>query len=247
MNDGFIYSLSDPRNGEIRYVGYTGKSLELRLSRHIKNATSGKKSWLYNWIRVLLSDGHTPNIDILEKVKQNHQEREKYWIRVGKEKGWNLTNATIGGDGVVGYAFTEEVKEKISEKIRNMWSDPSMREKIINSRIGLKHTEETKRKMSASMTGLKRSSSGRENIRKAELGRVIPEEQRQKISATLKGRVFSNDTCKKISLSLKGNKNGQGKHPSEETRKKLRDAWTLRKAGVKIERPRSHHVKTITN
>lgn len=110
----YIYCLSDPRTKEVRYIGKTERSPLVRLSHHLCIARSGKRRYVYNWIRNLLKDGHIPIISILEICSiKGWEEREKYWIAYGKSIGWRLTNLTAGGEGTKGYLFTEEVKDKM--------------------------------------------------------------------------------------------------------------------------------------
>lgn len=236
---GFIYYLSDPRNNEIRYIGYTSKSLSQRFDAHMKCANMNKKRWVYNWINKLRDNNILPEIHLLEEVGKDWQERERYWISYGKNNNWKLTNATDGGEGVIGYTFTESVKKVLSNLSTSMWKNPETRNKIIAARTGLKHSEETKKKMSISMTGLKHSGM----LNQSKKGTKLKEETKEKISNTLKGRVFSEETKNKISESQKGNKKGLGKHPTEATRERLREAWKLRKLGIKMPANRSHHGK----
>lgn len=69
------------------------------------------------------------------------------------EFGFNLTNLTIGGDGVSGYKWTEEQRKNYSEansgELSHMW--------------GKKASEETKRKMSEARKGENNPMYGREN------------------------------------------------------------------------------------
>lgn len=63
MSDkAYIYSLSDPSSGTVRYVGKT-KSLIKREKQHVAAAREGNKTPLYEWIR---SIGCAPQLDILE-------------------------------------------------------------------------------------------------------------------------------------------------------------------------------------
>ena len=106
---------------------------------------------------------------------------EKFYIKKynAREVGYNLTD---GGEGICGYNFSDESKQKIS-----------------CSHKGKHLTEEHKQKL---------SEKGK--------GRVVGIETRKKLSRKLKGRVFSEEHKHKISISKQ--------NPSEETRKKLRDA-----------------------
>ena len=63
-----IYGLLDPTTNELRYIGKTHKRRELRLQEHIERARNGEKTYVYNWIRRMLSKSQTPHIFVLERV-----------------------------------------------------------------------------------------------------------------------------------------------------------------------------------
>lgn len=58
---GFIYTLSDPRNGDVRYVGATRRP-HARLSEHIEHPHSDR---LETWVSELDAEGHTPDMNII--------------------------------------------------------------------------------------------------------------------------------------------------------------------------------------
>jgi hypothetical protein len=58
---GFIYTLSDPRNGDVRYVGATRRP-HARLSEHIEHPHSDQ---LEMWVSELDAEGHTPDMNII--------------------------------------------------------------------------------------------------------------------------------------------------------------------------------------
>lgn len=97
-------------------------------------------------------------------------------------------NMTLGGDGVIGYKFTEEQRNKIS-----------------NAKIGKPRSNETRAKLSASkkgkpspMKGRTQSIEARERIAAARKGKPSP----------TKGKVQTLEAKQKISASLKGNTRG---------------------------------------
>lgn len=228
---GFVYALKDPRTNEIRYVGITKKTVDERIKDHLKMAKTNPNRWVYHWINDVLGTGLSLLVDVLEETNNCVLcERERYWILYGKENGWRLTNATDGGEGVSGYKFTEEAREKISKSNLEKWSDPAFREKVLNARKGYKHSEETKKKMSASMAGLKRSEEACKNIGLSKTGIHPSEEARRKMSAASKGVKKSEETRRKMSAAQMGNKKGLGKHPSPETIEKIKATWALRKS-----------------
>ena len=95
MTDIYIYGLQDPTTNEIRYVGKTNNPKK-RLMFHLYcNDTNKHKS---NWIMSLKKTGTKPNLLILEKTNEiEWEEREKHWIKYGRDNGWRLTNICDGG------------------------------------------------------------------------------------------------------------------------------------------------------
>lgn len=91
-------------------------------------------------------------------------EREKYYIKLfnstDREIGYNITE---GGDGCIGYVFTEEAKKAVSEGLKRSYNNLSEKEKKIRSDrqkgennhfYGKHHTEETKQKISNKLKGI---------------------------------------------------------------------------------------------
>ncbi|MFF7990162.1 GIY-YIG nuclease family protein [Kitasatospora xanthocidica] len=76
---GSIYTLKDPRDGRVRYVGQTEKSLQTRLAGHINQPTNNA---MRLWTLILMAHGLTPiitevatvRVDDLLKVEKEHIE-----------------------------------------------------------------------------------------------------------------------------------------------------------------------------
>lgn len=114
MKNLLIYTLSDPRNNEIRYIGLTTESLSYRLSKHCNKPRNNHNGF---WIKSLLKKNLKPIIEKLDEAKTFKElcELEMYWISQFKCWGFNLTNQTNGGEGSYGYKHSDETKKKISE------------------------------------------------------------------------------------------------------------------------------------
>lgn len=112
MNKGIIYTLSDPITNEIRYIGFTTRTLKERLREHIKDAQIFKnKRHSYNWINKLLKNNTVPVIEELDVCEINNVKKyEIYWIAQFKAWGFRLVNASEGGEGLNGYKRTEKQK-----------------------------------------------------------------------------------------------------------------------------------------
>jgi len=92
----YIYSLIDPRNGDIRYIGKTNNT-KLRLSNHL---VEKHKTYKVNWIKSLKKINLKPILEILDKVLiEDWQFWEQHYISLYKSWGFKLTNSTNGGDG----------------------------------------------------------------------------------------------------------------------------------------------------
>jgi len=127
-------------------------------------------------------------------------------------------------------ARNEKVKAKISDGLKQMWSDPERSQTIRKSQVGKKmpicseehrrkiseantgkiHSEETRRKISQSRkgkpgnrTGKKCSEEHRRKIGEANKGKIRTSEQNQKNSERNKGKIISDETRKKMSEGQK--------------------------------------------
>ena len=118
--NGIIYSLKDPRNNQIKYIGQTKFNLNKRFNEHIRNTKykNTKNHAVYKWINELLELNSTPIIEVVEVVKLGElNRREKYWISYYD----NLKNVTIGGTGirfVTKRTFSKKHRKKIGDSCR---------------------------------------------------------------------------------------------------------------------------------
>jgi hypothetical protein len=97
MKKIYIYTLSDPSNMEVRYIGKTG-NIKNRYISHISNSKH-LTSYLGNWIKHLLNKGLKPVINIIEECDEsNWIEREIYHIKSFKDAGFDLINYSKGGN-----------------------------------------------------------------------------------------------------------------------------------------------------
>lgn len=174
----WIYTLSDPRCGSIKYVGKTFRPKK-RLYEHMTKIKSNTKK--VAWIKSLLKKGLEPIFDILEETDiENSDWLEIYWISQFKTWGFNLKNHTNGGGGSYGV-------EPWNKGLRGVF----------------KHSEESKKKMSVSRkgkcdgekNGFYGKKHSKENLKKfSELGkkRKWSEEYKESI------RGINSPNCKKI-------------------------------------------------
>jgi hypothetical protein len=111
----YIYTLLDPRDNLVHYVGKCINPI-IRLRSHLKPSNLIRNTKKDQWIKSLLSLNLKPIISIIEKTTvKSWQRRERFWIKFYKEQGLNLVNTTSGGAGVKdGAYFSPEARLKIS-------------------------------------------------------------------------------------------------------------------------------------
>lgn len=136
----YIYTLTDPRDSQCRYVGKTKNPLD-RSGKH-KSLSNNKNLFNHtaNWLVNLLSDGYEPIFEIIDEIEgKNWQWLEIYWIAQFRAWGFDLTNLTEGGDGIDGYSHTNESKHKISESSKKLWQNKEHIDKMKLKHKGLKN------------------------------------------------------------------------------------------------------------
>ena len=169
-----IYIISDPRTCEVRYVGKTVKTLEKRLSQHLKGALKCGSMPKYSscWMKGLLGIGVTPVIDLIEEVRDDEwQEAERFWKKTLESLGCRLTNMTDGGEGF--HNPCEATRKRLSIAL-----------------TGKVHTQEWIENQRKFMQG-KQYAKGKTW--------KLSDETKRRMSESGTGRVFSEEACKNIS------------------------------------------------
>lgn len=89
----YIYTLSDPRNGNVRYVGKTINP-RMRYGTHIVNHEHSEGGAKRAWISDLKSSGLAPQMIIIEEVegRENAADRELFWVEKYLSDGCELVN-----------------------------------------------------------------------------------------------------------------------------------------------------------
>lgn len=104
----YVYLIYDVAGSHSGYVGFTSKSLKKRLGQHLGYARRGSQAHCHSAIRKL---NYEVGITVLEiSTSGKYREAEILWIAHFKKMGWNLWNMTDGGDGALGYKWTEAHK-----------------------------------------------------------------------------------------------------------------------------------------
>jgi hypothetical protein len=148
---------------------YVGKGRKWR-SKNIK----GHNQWCQN-----IANKHGFEIEYIFENLTEEQAfvKEREFIKLYKEDGFELTNLTDGGEGPSGHIMTSETKNKIAI-----------------SKIGIPRSEETKRKLSAAFLGRHPPN----------FGKFASEETKIKMSIAKKGTTRSEETKAKISRTATG-------------------------------------------
>ena len=110
----FIYALACPVTGEVRYVGKTVATVGVRRSSHRADARRVRDLHVYKWWRkVEREHGRLPVPVTLETGwgTTNHiAQRKRAWIELHRSNGLRLTNLTDGGEGITGFAHSDETR-----------------------------------------------------------------------------------------------------------------------------------------
>ena len=97
--------------------------------------------------------GLKPEINILEYCNlENWKNLEKKWIL--QMKSDRLTNHTLGGEGILGYKFSDEQRKANSERNKGKILSKKHRENISKANKGRKINEDTKNKIRTSHIGM---------------------------------------------------------------------------------------------
>jgi group I intron endonuclease len=124
MAQGIIYLIINKQNGH-KYVGQTTQGMNKRWQQHIQEALRMSDSPLHRAMRKY--GNHNFMIKEIDECNENLlNEREEYWIKQHNtfKEGYN---ATSGGKRPV---FSEETKQKISEKAKEKILTPEHIENI---------------------------------------------------------------------------------------------------------------------
>jgi len=168
----YVYVLTDPRTGDVRYVGVTNNP-KSRFSKHMHNAKVSSNHRA-NWISSLVRDGLKPIMTIIDETNnENWQQCEIAWIAYYRGLGCNLVNSTDGGEGSRGIIRSEEYRRKISESQRgerhNMYGkhhSEESRRKNSEAHLGKRHSEQSRKRMSEARAGEKHYMYGKRHSEK---------------------------------------------------------------------------------
>jgi len=204
-----IYGLVDPRTSLVRYIGQSSSGM--RRPKHHRNASQlrTKPGHRSSWIKALQRLELDYEIVVLEALESAEllNDAERWWISIGRAFGWDLTNATDGGDGTRGLKFSDEHRAKISIANTGKKHTLEQRALIVASLTGRPCSTATRLKIGANWLGRKHSEASLAKMRLAHAGQTVPQEQRERQRIAMTGYKFgpkSKEIKQKISAALKG-------------------------------------------
>ena len=213
-----VYAHINKTNGKT-YIGQTCQKPEYR-----QNSGKNYKEcpYFYNAIEKYGWDGFNHEIIASNLTKEEADNFEKLLIQklntMDPNIGYNLRAG--GADGV----FSEESRKKMSE------SHIGQRAGENHPMYNKHHSEDAKSKISESSLNMWADQSFKEKMSEVRKQLWDNEEYRQRQVEVRTGKRASKETRQKMSNLVKGEKNPMyGKHPLEETRKKMsesqKQAW----------------------
>ena len=196
-----IYTLSDPRTQQVRYVGVTFRGRQ-RYNEHLSRAVTGGRTHRDCWIRSLIAAGVRPSYQVIEQGQgEGWQDAERRWIASYRQNS-DLVNHTDGGDGTPGYVPSPETRERWSQ-MRAGVPYPPGRE---GGMKGERHTPEARDKIRAASTGRVQKAETREKISKRHTGRKMSEHQKELLAAIHRGKTLTPEHKQKIAASTTNRK-----------------------------------------
>ncbi len=197
----YIYSLSDPINGDVRYIGKSN-NIKKRYFGHTR--VDQQDTHKYRWIKKLKEQNRAPIIDIIDEVPKNDWcFWEKYWISQFKAWGFKLTNSNEGGSG--GETFNkEETSRKLSIVAKGRIMSEAHKLKISSAHKGKKHSLEHRKNSGLARKGAKHSEETIKIIKLVNTGRIHSKESIQKRVSKILGRKHSAKSIEKMRIAKLG-------------------------------------------
>ena len=206
---GYIYKIQFP-NGK-HYIGLT-TSLERRTKQHKKCAKNGDIKLIYKALRKyeMVDSFELIEIDTATTLEELNKKEIEY-IQTYKSHyvdgcGYNMTS---GGEGVNGYLYTDDDKQKISEAVNKHYAEhPESSQKM--REISIKYHENNLEAAKEQSIRIKKyfeeSPNAREKCSKSQIKRFENPAERDKYSENSKKQWENPDTIRKMADG-----NGQNK------------------------------------
>lgn len=166
LRECVVYGLYSSGGGGIRYVGQTTMNLGRRVKSHISRSLRKKTNTHKDcWIRKTIELGFDIKCTVLKSCATWNKD-EIYWIEKLTLDGARLVNSTKGGEGMLN--APQELRDRISESVKALWSNPAYRAKITLSGKGKKWSDAARAANDNTDPKIRsqRSINGRKNIPK---------------------------------------------------------------------------------
>ncbi len=241
-----IYVLKCPRTQAVRYVGWTKRTPQQRLTCHISEAQKNRNTYKNKWVMSLISIGLRPLIEVIDSGEgDGWGDREIEWIARYRAIGAKLTNGTIGGEGVVGWG-TPELRRQHSINTAAKFTKEQHRERGLATaaKFTPEQRSEVARKRQAAKTPEEKSANSKkiwsnmsEEKRQAVIKKMSAGQDPEKMKEGARKRNLSVSSERRREAGIKGNakltpeqrsergrKSAEAKDP-EERRRVARLAW----------------------
>lgn len=202
METTFLYVLTDPTTGAVRYLGKSDNPFK-RFKSHLRDSTPSHKK---SWINSLKSRGLVPHMDLLDEVPVSQwQFWEREYIRVFRAIGIPLVNQCDGGENPpssLGKTPSPETCANISAALKGKKHSAERCAKQSERQTGVKHSAEHCANIGAAQRGKKRSAETCANISAGKLGKKYSAEHRANIGAVQKGKKRSAECRANMSAAM---------------------------------------------
>lgn len=210
-----IYKITNLINKHL-YIGFTSQQPpEKRWKQEIRTARNGamrrgRRCWNGYFFNALRKYGaENFSFEILkqgEDAEWGLVVEEPYYIAMYRPE----YNMTAGGEGVLGYKWSREAKEKASARMTGLKKSPEWCAAISKAKRGVPapnsnfYTSEHRQLVSQLHRGIPKSPEHRAKLSAANIGHVPTPETREKLRVANTGRIKTPEECAKISKTLKG-------------------------------------------
>jgi len=188
----YVYAYFRPWNGEPCYIG---KGHGTRWLWHQKKGENHPNKHFASIFKK--AEGPIPAL----KVRECLTEKEAFGLEIAlirilgrANSGGVLVNLTDGGEGVLGRKLNAEERKRISEKMKERFSIPEEREKLLMINKGRKASPETIKKLRMARQKLYEDENERmKRGRKGHKGNVYSEESKLKMKLAAQKRCASEE------------------------------------------------------
>ena len=218
-----VYGLTDPRNGEVRYIGFTYQ-LARRLREHERRALRNEIDYpVARWIRALHAAGLRFGHTVFAEGRGGWDDTEERLIAEHRAAGARLLNVL----DTKHFIPPPESRRRAGEKLRGRRQTPEHIKNSADARRGKPRPHTRGKRGPSPLRGIPLNISSEERERRREAGRVA-------------GRI--NGAAMWASMSPEDRKNR-----SAAARAQMRRVWEERKAGLRRSPSQNHGTRVVAN